>query len=150
METMTVLGSDLMGFGISPEDAKALGKKLADQSRAPSTFNGYVLATALKEYDAATRQEIITQYQIAGGDGSILSDALRVLKMEASGGWLTTRNVGIWSALSAVSGAACAYHGYKRNNSVGWAIGWFLLGSIFFPLTPVIAVAQGFGKPREK
>jgi len=43
--------------------------------------------------------------------------------------------------------AACAYHGYKRNNSIGWAIGWALLGGMFPIITPVIAVAQGFGKP---
>jgi hypothetical protein len=49
--------------------------------------------------------------------------------------------------LSATSGAACAFHGYKRNRSVGWAVAWGLLGGAFPIITPVIAVAQGFGKP---
>jgi hypothetical protein len=44
--------------------------------------------------------------------------------------------------------AASAYHGYKRNDSVGWAIVWGGLGAIFPVLTPAIALAQGFGKSK--
>lgn len=50
----------------------------------------------------------------------------------------------IWKYVAPVSALACAYHGYKRNNSIGWALVWFLLGGI--PVTPVIALAQGFGE----
>lgn len=39
-----------------------------------------------------------------------------------------------------------AYHGYKRNNSVGWAIGWGLLGGLFPFITIPVSLAQGFGK----
>ncbi len=39
-----------------------------------------------------------------------------------------------------------AYHGYKRNNSTGWAIWWGLMGGIFPIVTPAIAFAQGLGK----
>ncbi len=54
----------------------------------------------------------------------------------------------VWGAASTASGIACAYHGVKRNNgSVGWGVAWFFLGSMFFPIVPAIAVAQGFGKP---
>jgi hypothetical protein len=51
--------------------------------------------------------------------------------------------------LSTVSAAACAYHGYKRNESVGWAFGWAFFGSVapFFALP--VALAQGFGKPKK-
>lgn len=52
----------------------------------------------------------------------------------------------IWAIASTASMAASAYHGYKRNNSIGWAIGWGLLGGLFPVITPTIAVAQGFGK----
>lgn len=45
--------------------------------------------------------------------------------------------------------AALAYHGYKRNNSVGWAVGWFFLGA-FWPISLPVALAQGFAKPRVK
>lgn len=51
-----------------------------------------------------------------------------------------------YGLLSTVSMAASAYHGYKRNNSIGWALIWGLLGAAFPVIVPVIAVAQGFGK----
>lgn len=47
----------------------------------------------------------------------------------------------------AIIGAA-AYHGYRRNSSVGWAIGWGLLAGLTPPITLGIAIAEGFGKPR--
>lgn len=52
----------------------------------------------------------------------------------------------VWGMASTVSMAASAYHGYKRNQSVGWALAWGLMGALFPVITPVIAVAQGFGK----
>ena len=50
-------------------------------------------------------------------------------------------------ALGTVSAAACAYHGYKRNDSVGWAVGWAFFGSLAPFLALPIALAQGYGKP---
>lgn len=52
----------------------------------------------------------------------------------------------VWGLLSTASMAASIYHGYKRNDSVGWALGWGLLGGLFPVIVPTIAVAQGFGK----
>jgi hypothetical protein len=46
------------------------------------------------------------------------------------------------------SAGALAYHGYKRNGSVGWALVWGLLGGLVWPVTVPIALAQGYGKPR--
>lgn len=54
----------------------------------------------------------------------------------------------IWGWLSTASMAASTYHGYKRTGSVGWALGWGILGAIFPVVTPAIAVAQGFGKKK--
>jgi hypothetical protein len=155
IETLGVetLGSDMMGFGISTDDANAIGKKLANQSVGWGAISARDLAAALKVYDPTTRQQIIAAYQIAGGSLSLLNDAQERIKYEEnppSGGWLTSRNVTYWSIISTISGAVSAYHGYKRNNSVGWGIGWFILGSIFPVLTPVIAFAQGYAKPRVK
>jgi hypothetical protein len=45
-------------------------------------------------------------------------------------------------------GPALAYHGYKRNDSVGWALVWGLFGSMVWPITVPVAVAQGFGKKK--
>ena len=54
-----------------------------------------------------------------------------------------------WARLGQLAGAATgAYHGYKRNKSVGWAVGWGLLGAIAWPITIPVSVAQGYGKPK--
>jgi hypothetical protein len=51
--------------------------------------------------------------------------------------------------LLAIAGVTVgAYHGYKRNNSIGWAIVWALSGSLFPYVVIPIAVAQGIGKPK--
>lgn len=52
----------------------------------------------------------------------------------------------VYPVLSAAGVAAGAYHGFKRNNSVGWAIGWALLGGLFPFITIPVSLAQGFGK----
>lgn len=44
--------------------------------------------------------------------------------------------------------AACVYHGYRRNKTVGGAVVWGLAGA-FFPIPAVaIAIAMGFAKPK--
>lgn len=53
-----------------------------------------------------------------------------------------------WGLISTASMAASAYHGYKRNDSLGWALVWAFCGALFPVITPVIAVAQGFGEPK--
>ena len=52
--------------------------------------------------------------------------------------------------ISTVSAGASAYHGYKRNKSVGWALVWGGFGGSFPIIVPAIALAQGFGKPEVK
>jgi len=49
-----------------------------------------------------------------------------------------------------VVGTAAIYHGYKRNESVGWALVWGVLGSAFWPVAAPVMLAQGFGKPAKK
>jgi hypothetical protein len=56
----------------------------------------------------------------------------------------------LWRTIAAVSTAVSAYHGYKRNNSVGWALWWGFCGGFAPIVTPAIALAQGYGKPRGK
>lgn len=48
--------------------------------------------------------------------------------------------------VGAASALACTYHGYKRNNSIVWALAWGAAGGLFPFIAPVIAFAQGFGK----
>jgi hypothetical protein len=54
----------------------------------------------------------------------------------------------LWAIAAAASIGASAYHGYKRNQSVGWAVIWGVLGGLFPIITPAIALGQGFGVRR--
>jgi hypothetical protein len=58
--------------------------------------------------------------------------------------------IALWGIASTVSMALCAYHGTKRNDSVGWGIVWGIFGALFPIVTPVIAFAQGFGERRRR
>ena len=53
-----------------------------------------------------------------------------------------------WGVLATASMAASAYHGYKRNGKVGWALWWGFWGFVAPVITPTIALAQGFAKPK--
>jgi hypothetical protein len=50
--------------------------------------------------------------------------------------------------VSFAGGVAGAYHGYKRHDSVWGGIGWYFLGSIFWPISIPVAFAQGYGQPK--
>lgn len=52
--------------------------------------------------------------------------------------------------LHIAGGAAATYHGYRRNQSVGWALAWGFVGGLFPVTTNVIGVAQGFGKRKKR
>lgn len=58
----------------------------------------------------------------------------------------------VWSYAMGVASFASmgllGYHGYKRNDSVGWALVWGVFGSIVWPVTVPIALVQGLGKPK--
>lgn len=51
----------------------------------------------------------------------------------------------VLSVVATVCGAVAAYHGYKRNNSIGWGIAWYFLGAWFPFITLPVAFAQGYG-----
>lgn len=53
----------------------------------------------------------------------------------------------LWGIAGTAAVAALAYHGYRRNNSVGWAVAWALLGGLVWPAGLAVAFAQGFGQP---
>jgi hypothetical protein len=57
---------------------------------------------------------------------------------------------GTAALLFATSIGASTYHGYKRNNSVGWAAMWGFSAFLFPILTPAVGIAQGFGKREKK
>ena len=51
---------------------------------------------------------------------------------------------GWWRVFATLGAVQGAYHGYKRNQSAGWAFGWFLLGGIVPFFTIPLSIAQGF------
>lgn len=50
--------------------------------------------------------------------------------------------------LDLLSTAGLAFHGYRRNKSIGWAIGWAILGGAFPIIGWPVAIAQGFGQQK--
>jgi hypothetical protein len=62
------------------------------------------------------------------------------------------RELAPWRVVGYVAGTIGAlvgtYHGYARNHSVGWALGWGFLGGLAPVVVIPIALAQGLGKPR--
>ena len=56
----------------------------------------------------------------------------------------------LWLALGVAGGAVGAYHGYRRNDSVMWAIVWSTLGGIAPIIVIPVALAQGIGKRKVK
>lgn len=100
------------------------------------------VANFLKAFSPADRTTAAQALIARGVAPAAVSSALGFLN--TSGKATST----IWGILSTASAAASGYHGYRRNESIGWGIGWFLLGGIFPVITPVIALAQGFGKKK--
>lgn len=87
-----------------------------------------------------TEQEAAAQIQADGGTQQAYPDvAAGYMAMP------TWYKVGV-PMLILASGAASLYHGYKRNNSLGWGLAWWAMGSAFPVITPTVALAQGFGK----
>ena len=56
----------------------------------------------------------------------------------------------VYGLLATASMAVSVYHGYKRNDDLGYGLWWGLMGALFPVITPVIAVAQGFAEPAKK
>lgn len=52
----------------------------------------------------------------------------------------------LWKTLRVAGTTTGAYHGYKRNNSIGWALVWGFLGGAAPFITIPVSLAQGFGK----
>jgi hypothetical protein len=146
---------NIRGFGglgaLTETDKQALAQRLKDTS---TSFTGGVtgsrdLLAAIP--DAADRSDVAVKAIALGGDASTIQQAQRELESNEAfkNAFKVSKPVAImWSIASTASFAACVYHGYKRNDSIGWAIGWGFMGALFPVITPVIAVAQGFAQPK--
>lgn len=125
-------------------------EEIADSisAQAFATTAGIQSAMAILSQD--DRQTLAELLLARGVDSSRVRNALESLAPAGEEEYFgySKRGWAIYAAVSTVSMAVSAYHGYKRNDSIGWALAWGLLGSLFPVITPVIAVAQGFGKPK--
>lgn len=106
--------------------------------------NMYSPGYAIPDYILAEppgRGTFTTEWLPRGTISQVIPDYMAVPKATAG-----VTDVVYSQPVRLVSMAAMAYHGYKRNRSVGWAIAWALLGSAFPLIAPAVAVAQGYGK----
>lgn len=55
-----------------------------------------------------------------------------------------------FASVSLLSGALSAIHGWNRDHTPIAAWGWFTLGSLFPIVTPLVALGQGYAKPRRR
>lgn len=60
-------------------------------------------------------------------------------------GWIIST-----ASLSLVSAAVAGYHGYRRDKSAMAGVGWGFMGALFPVITPVVAFAQGYARPRTR
>ncbi len=99
------------------------------------------------------RQEVAARAIALGADAARVQQALSQLEQSSAfKQWLKPPSMPvriIWGVLSTASFAASVYHGYKRNDSLGWGIWWGFMGALFPVITPTIAVAQGFGQRKK-
>lgn len=126
----------LLGFSDANLDAEIDGFLLKSPNPDSTSVVNFLLM-----YGKDQRETVGRALIAKGVSASSVSNAMTWL--DRADHWNPTT---FWGALTLASGAASAYHGYKRNNSIGWAVAWFLMGSIFPIITPTIALAQGFGK----
>lgn len=52
----------------------------------------------------------------------------------------------IRGVLTLAAASTALYHGYRRNDSLGWGLVWFGSGIIFPLVTSVVSLAQGYGR----
>jgi hypothetical protein len=89
-----------------------------------------------------------TYYQPGGGLPHLSSVADVVQSNQPISDIVSSPMFWVWNVGHFVSVPTLAYHGYRRNDSVGWAVVWGLFGSFVWPITVPIAFAQGFAKRR--
>jgi hypothetical protein len=60
----------------------------------------------------------------------------------------------MWQIVRLGAIGLAAFHGYRRNTSIGWAIGWAVAAGVSPPTSSIVVVAlafsQGFGKRRTR
>lgn len=140
----------LGGLGALPDETK---NQLAQQIKTVTDASGDPQSILVTITDVGDRSDVAVRAIALGADATRVNNALTAIS-EADAfkeRFKVSKPVALfWSIASTASMAASAYHGYKRNDSIGWALWWGFLGGIFPIITPTIALAQGFGKPKHR
>jgi hypothetical protein len=150
-------GGPVFGFGnlgaLTEDDKSQLAQQVKDAST--NFMSGDVRSILATIPTDADRSDVAAKAIALGGDPTTIHSALASVQGDAQSSaafqkafTVSTPVRILWGVLSTASFAASVYHGYKRNNSVGWAIWWGLMGGLFPVITPVIAFAQGFAQPK--
>lgn len=88
------------------------------------------------------------QFPRVQGIGAEIFGTPRAASVKTGGEILGTTASTISEGGALAGTMAGAYHGYKRNGSIGMAIVWALAGGIFWPVAIPIMFVQGFGKKK--
>ena len=124
---------------LPPQAAAAMGAPMVWASPPPPNPPAYVMTECEKKTLNAPLALLPTP---------AWSSNLFTKKTDPSTGQVVTGDT--WTTLAttlALAGTGLgAYHGYRRTDSVGWAIVWGLLGGLFPIITIPVAFAQGFGQ----
>lgn len=87
-----------------------------------------------------------TAYHHIGDDGSIAATNPDPAVVQLAPPESSSSSFGFMDVLRMAVVGAAAYHGYKRNQSVGWAVAWGLASQLNAPITIGVALAQGFSQ----
>jgi len=92
---------------------------------------------------------------VSGGDGGFVTPVQYPSVGAQAGVNLFGQRIGLGATLgfvsiSLLSGALSAIHGWNRDHTPIAAWGWFTLGSLFPIVTPLVALGQGYAKPRRR
>lgn len=130
---------DLFGLGETPHDAAA---KLVDGFLAqnPSPSDGEL--RAFLGLLSGEERDVAAQLLVSRGVSPTI-----VVAAQAAVAGATRAQWKNWLTIAAAAGAG--FHGYRRNNSLGWGLVWFTMGTLFPIVTTVVGLAQGYGQPRK-
>ena len=133
---------DYESLGATEAELDALAVEVARLTKLMDADEAYAVTAIFEQLEPADRRVLRDKALAAGANPVALQLALEGVPMRSY------RPSKLHVALSTVSSAVSAYHGYKRNDSIGWALVWGFFGGLAPVITPVIAVAQGFSKPK--
>lgn len=136
-----MLTARLFGLGDpTPVEADQIAALLATGSPTPEVIRDFLLMLPTKQWT-----DTATVLMLKGVSPLVVSEGLRLARAQGRPSWKMIAPI-----LTLASASVSAYHGVRRNKSVGWGIWWFVMGATFPLITPTIALAQGFGRSKEK